>query len=224
MNFKINNYQDLSVTQMLIGFNVAIYIVMYFFGFSNYFIEHFCSLGVVSGVYNPITGETISQTTIFETNQYYRFLTSNYLHGHLMHVMFNMIALYSLGEVIESLIGRKKFLIVYTLSGVGGSLLSSIMNIYLMPNEIIRSVGASGAVFGIAGCLVVLAIYRRNRGMDLLYRINYQPLVLMLGLNLVMGHMIEGIDNWGHIGGLITGCLIGGIYSYMIEKRNLNNF
>ena len=136
-----------------------------------------------------------------------------------MHIMFNMIALYNLGEVVESLVGKFKFFVAYTLSGLAGTLLSSSMNLYLNPERTVYSVGASGAVFGIAGCLVVLAIYRRNKGMDLLYRINYQPLVVMLGLNLVMGQMIDQIDNWGHIGGLVFGSIIGLFYSYLSEKR-----
>ena len=72
---------------------------------------------------------------------------------------------------------------------------------------------------GTAASEAMLMLYRKNKGMDLLYRINYQPLAIMLGLNLVMGQMIEQIDNWGHIGGLITGSIIGLIYSYMIGKR-----
>ena len=95
------------------------------------------------------------------------------------------------------------------------------MNIYLKPDTLNFSVGASGAVFGIAACLVVLAVYRRNRGMDFIYQINYQPLVIMLGLNLVMGQMVDRIDNWGHIGGLVTGALVGLIYIVQLEKRNI---
>ena len=92
------------------------------------------------------------------------------------------------------------------------------MNLYLNPEKTIYSVGASGAVFGIAGCLVVLAVYRKSRGMDLFYQINYQPLVIMLALNLALGQMIDGIDNWGHIGGLVFGAFIGSIYSWMNNK------
>ncbi|MAV64885.1 MAG: hypothetical protein CMG00_06825 [Candidatus Marinimicrobia bacterium] len=214
--------QSLSITQKLIIINVLIYAVMYLFNLESFFIRNFSSIGVVSGTYNKFTGEVINQVTIFETNQYYRFLTANYLHGSLMHIMFNMMALYNLGELVESLIGRFRFFIIYTISGIGGALLSSIMNILLRPTEIVYSVGASGAVFGVAGSLVVLALYRKNKGMDLFYRINYQPLVFMLFLNLLMGQMVSRIDNWGHIGGLLVGCLIAYIYTF--GHKALDNF
>ena len=224
MNFKVNNLnQDISVTQVLIFVNTLVFVIMYFFNFQEYFINNFSSMGYIwepsfkEGYYRKTT------ETIFTASHCYRLVTANYLHGGLMHIMFNMIALYSLGEVIEKIIGKAKFFAVYTFSGLGGTILSSSMNIYLEPNSLSLSVGASGAVFGIAGCLVVLAIYRRNKGIDFLYRINYQPLVVMLGLNLVMGQMVDGIDNWGHIGGLVTGLLIGLLYSYYNNKK-LNNF
>ena len=89
-----------------------------------------------------------------------------------------------------------------------------------LANESVFQAFWTGAVFGIAACLVVLAVYRRNRGMDFIYQINYQPLVIMLGLNLVMGQIVDRIDNWGHIGGLITGVLIGFVYIIQSEKRN----
>ena len=224
MNFKINNINNLSVTEILIITNVLIFVIMYLFNLNAYFISEFSSMGYIWELSQDGRYVQKTEKTIFDLNEFYRLLTANYLHGGLMHIMFNMIALYSLGQVIESLIGKMKFFIAYTLSGIGGTVLSSSMSIYFSPNNFVPSVGASGAVFGIAGCLVVLAIYRRSKGIDLLYRINYQPLVVMLGLNLIMGQMVDRIDNWGHIGGLITGCVIGGIYSYMIEKRNLNNF
>ena len=227
MNFKLNNYRNLSVTQILIGINVAIFVVMYIFNFKVDFLNKFSSVNVLSFGYEGINGSYIHKefVSIFSTNQYYRFLTANYLHGSPMHIIFNMLALYSLGQVIEPMIGRLKFFIVYTISGLGGTLLSSVMNLYLNPNDVISSVGASGAVFGIAGCLVVLAIYRSNKGMDFLYRINYKPLVVMLGMNLIIAEIINRtgggnlrIDNWGHIGGLIAGCLIGLIYTQMKNR------
>ena len=221
MNFKVNDYKNLSVTQILIGINVAIFAVMWMFpSIYKYIMLNFPSINLkVYGFYlNNGTFIPKDYVSIFSTGEYYRFLTANYLHGSPMHIMFNMLALYNLGQAIEPMIGKFKFFIVYTISGLGGTLLSSIMNLYLSPNHTISSVGASGAVFGIAGCLVVLAIYRRNKGMDFLYRINYMPLVAMLGMNLVIGQMIDGIDNWGHIGGLIAGCLIGLMYTQMKNR------
>ena len=222
MNFRVHNLnQSVTVTQALIAVNVAIFAVMYIFNLNQYFINNFSSMGYI---WEPALRDGYyykTSETIFSFDHIHRLLTANYLHGGLMHIMFNMLALHSLGEVIENLIGKVKFFIAYTLSGIGGTILSSSMNIYLKPNSLNFSVGASGAVFGIAACLVVLAVYRRNRGMDFIYQINYQPLVIMLGLNLVMGQMVDRIDNWGHIGGLVTGALVGLVYIFQLEKRNL---
>jgi len=223
MNFKINSIKKISITETLIIINVLVFATMYLFNLNTYFVSKFSSMGYIWELTENEDYYRKTSKTIFNSIEFYRLLTANYLHGGLMHIMFNMMALYSLGKVIESLIGKIKFFIVYTVSGIGGTILSSSMSIYLKPNDLSLSVGASGAVFGIAGCLVVLAIYRRNRGIDLFYQINYQPLIIMLGLNLVMGQMIEGIDNWGHIGGLVSGAFIGFIYSY-INERKLNNF
>ena len=222
MNFRVHNLnQGVTVTQALIAVNVAVFAVMYLLNLNEYFINNFSSMGYI---WKPALRDGYyykTSETIFAVEHVHRLLTANYLHGGLMHIMFNMLALHSLGEIIENLIGKVKFFIVYTVSGIGGTILSSSMNIYLKPDSLNFSVGASGAVFGIAACLVVLAVYRRNRGMDFIYQINYQPLVMMLGLNLVMGQMVDRIDNWGHIGGLIAGALVGLVYIAQLEKRNI---
>ena len=217
MNYRLNKFKNISITEALIFINLIVFALMYFFNFEQYFIQNFSSINVKIYV-SKLTGQFHHSESIFSTNEYHRFLTANYLHGGAMHIMFNMMALYSLGQVVESLVGRIKFFIAYTLSGLAGAFLSSIMNLYLNPEKTVYSVGASGAVFGIAGCLVVLAVYRKSRGMDLLYQINYQPLVVMLALNLALGQMIDGIDNWGHIGGLVFGAFIGSIYSWMNDR------
>ena len=217
MNYRLNKFKNISITEALIFINLIVFALMYFFNFEQYFIQNFSSINVKIYI-NKLTGQFHHSESIFSTNEYYRFLTANYLHGGAMHIMFNMMALYSLGQVVESLVGRIKFFIAYTLSGLAGAFLSSAMNLYLNPEKTIYSVGASGAVFGIAGCLVVLAVYRKSRGMDLFYQINYQPLVIMLALNLALGQMIDGIDNWGHIGGLVFGAFIGSIYSWMNNR------
>ena len=172
MNYRIRTLKSISITEALILINLIVFGLMYFFNFKDYFILNFSSINVKVYV-SSITNQFHHSESIFSTNEYYRFLTANYLHGGSMHIMFNMMALYNLGKVVESLIGRVKFFIAYTISGLAGTLLSSSMNLYLNPQKPIYSVGASGAVFGIAGCLVVLAIYRKNKGMDFLYQINY---------------------------------------------------
>ena len=107
MNFRVHNLnQGITVTQALIAVNVAIFAVMYIFNLNQYFINNFSSMGYIweltqDGKYYKKTARTI-----FDFNEFHRLLTANYLHGGLMHIMFNMIALYSLGQVIEPIIGK----------------------------------------------------------------------------------------------------------------------
>lgn len=128
--------------------------------------------------------------------EYWRLFTAMFLHADLMHLLFNMLALYIFGRDIEHIFGRKKFALIYFLSGLAGSALS-----YLLSDSI--SVGASGAIFGLMGANLFLyktnpAVYKRIYGMDY---------IMLIGINLVMGFIRPNIDMAGHIGGLIGGFL-----------------
>ena len=113
MNFRVNNLnQEISVTQALIFVNALVFVVMYLFNFQEYFINNFSSMGYI---WKPAVREGYyykTPETIFSFSHCYRLLTANYLHGGLMHIMFNMIALYSLGDVVERLLGKANFFIV----------------------------------------------------------------------------------------------------------------
>ena len=127
----------------------------------------------------------------------YRLLTGTFLHGDLIHILCNTYALFMIGSMVEGYYGRKKYLIIYFVSAITGSLLSICMSD-------IPSVGASGAIFGLLGALLYFGYhYRVYFGSVILGRII--PVVI---INLAIGFMISGIDNFAHIGGLIGGILI----------------
>ncbi len=127
----------------------------------------------------------------------YRLLTGTMLHADFVHILCNTYALYVIGSMVEGYYGRKKYPIIYLVSAIGGSLLSIAMSD-------IPSVGASGAVFGLLGSLLYFGYhYRVYFGSVILGRII--PVVI---INLAIGFMISGIDNFAHIGGLIGGVLI----------------
>lgn len=132
-------------------------------------------------------------------HEYYRLITSGFLHSDILHITLNMYALYILGIQLESYIGKSKYLIVYLFSLILGGLMSitfSGNNYY--------SIGASGAIFGIMGSLLAFGYhYRVYLGSTLKDQII--PLII---LNLALGFMIPGIDYFDHIGGLIAGFLI----------------
>lgn len=139
------------------------------------------------------------------SGEYWRLFTAIFLHIGLLHLAFNSYALYSLGPQVESLFGRSRFLVLYMLSGLAGSVAS-----YALTASI--SAGASGAIFGLIGALAVYL--RRHR--DLLGRRGQRALhniVVVILYNLVLSFTVPGIDVFGHLGGLVGGLVVGGILS-----------
>lgn len=130
-------------------------------------------------------------------NEYYRIITSMFLHYSLIHFTFNMYALYIIGTQLESFLGKYKYLFVYMISGISGSLLSMA---FLQDSA---SLGASGAIFGLLGSLVYFGYHYRVY-LGTVIKSQIIPLIL---LNLLLGFTISGIDNSAHIGGLIGGVL-----------------
>ena len=169
------------VTYTLIAICVLAFIIPYLTGKFNEFISLFA-------VYKPaiVKGE------------YYRLLTAPFLHANIAHIVFNCYALYVIGRELESYIGHFKFLIVYLFSAITGSL----MSIIFLGNGV--SVGASGAIFGLMGSLIYFGFHYRVYLEQVLKR-EIIPLVI---LNLLLGFIIKGVDNYAHIGGLIGGFLI----------------
>lgn len=125
----------------------------------------------------------------------YRLITGIFLHANIVHILFNMYALYIIGMQLESFLGKGKFLAVYLLSGLAGSMLSIFMSTGF-------SVGASGAIFGLLGSLLYFGYHYRVY-LDTVIKSQIIPLIV---INLLIG-LMPGIDNWAHIGGLIGGVL-----------------
>lgn len=135
--------------------------------------------------------------------EYWRLITPIFLHGGLLHLVFNGFALYQLGPLCELLFGHIRFAVIFLLCGIGGSLLSITMN----PRVV--AVGASGAIFGLAGLLIVMALRQHTQLSAVFRRSLLRSLVPCIGYNLFLGMTVPGIDNWGHIGGLAMGAVVG---------------
>jgi len=132
--------------------------------------------------------------------EYYRLLTSAFLHGDFTHILFNMYALFALGRIAEEALGHKKFLLVYMVSALGGG----IMSFFFTPQV---SVGASGAVFGLLGAVLIMAFFGHAK----VDKRMFPRISLVLFLNLFSGFSSSSIDNFGHIGGLLAGLFITGV-------------
>ena len=136
----------------------------------------------------------------------WRLLTTALVHGSILHLLLNMYTLWILGQILEPLLGRARFLVLYLLSGLAGSL-----GVLFLADPGQPVVGASGAIFGLMGAFLV--IQRRLGG-------NLTQLLVLVGINLVIG-FLPGLNiAWqAHVGGLIGGAIIGLIF---VQTRRLN--
>lgn len=132
-----------------------------------------------------------------KNGEYFRLLTCAFLHIGIVHLLFNMYALYVIGPQVESFFGKFKFTLIYLLSAISASTLSLIFN------DNVISAGASGAIFGLLGALLYFGYYYRVYLGNVL-KSQIVPIIL---INLVFGFVVSGVDNAAHIGGLIGGVL-----------------
>ena len=139
---------------------------------------------------------------VSDNHEWWRIITSMFLHGSIIHLFCNMYSLYVIGVELETVIGKWKFMAVYLISGIVSSLLSGVIN-----GELIYSIGASGAIFGLMASL----LYFGNHYRLYLSNIMTHQLVPIILINLAIGFSLPYIDNWAHIGGLV-----GGLFSSMI--------
>lgn len=142
--------------------------------------------------------------SLIQAGEIWRLLTSTFIHIGLVHLVFNLYALWVIGPITEESLGHRSFLIIYILSGLGGSTASYLFSTAL-------SAGASGAIFGLLGALLSFSYKRPNLwksglGMNL---------IIIILVNLGFGLIQPGIDNFAHLGGLLT----GGITSVLLTKK-----
>ena len=149
---------------------------------------------------------------IFEAHQYYRLLTCMFLHFGIVHLVNNMLSLWFIGGEVERMYGRVEYLILYFTTGIAGSMVSSVMG-YLSDSKSVAA-GASGAVYGILGALLVLILKYGRDGNSRLYKI-----IMVLVLFVMAGKTEQGVDNMAHLGGFIAGVICGFLLLVWNEKR-----
>lgn len=150
-------------------------------------------------------GANVAALTL--TGDAWRLLSSMFLHIGLLHITLNMYMLLALGPLAEHRFGSARYALVYLLSGLCGSLLSATY--HGGPGKIMVAAGASGALMGIAGAFVGHWIVSGARDAGQEREIMRGPLILTIGINLALGLIIPGVDNACHLGGLISGAILG---------------
>ncbi|MFB7555485.1 rhomboid family intramembrane serine protease [Streptomyces brevispora] len=186
------------ITKILLGINVAVFVAVLAKGA---LLDDLVLLGRARfSDYGPLEGVA--------EGQWYRLVTSMFLHQEVWHIAFNMLGLWWLGGPLEAALGRARYITLYMLSGLAGSALTYWL---AEPNQ--PSLGASGAIFGLLGATAVL-----------MRRLNYdmRPVFALLAINLVITFNPWGGIAWqAHVGGLIAGTLIAiGMVHAPRERRN----
>lgn len=182
----------IAVTPVLIGINVAVFGVMLAGGIHP-MTPAIDSLIQWGANYGPKT----------TNGEWWRMFTAMFLHIGILHLLFNMLALWHIGGFMERLLGSPGFLALYLLSGLLGSIASVAWNPFVV------SAGASGAIFGIYGGLLSYLVRHRDLRSEVFLVTLRNHVLAFLGYNLLFGFIQEGIDMAAHLGGLVGGCACG---------------
>ncbi len=145
----------------------------------------------------------LSYPEVFQGHEYYRLFTYMFLHGGIDHLFNNMLILWFIGDNLEKQMGHMKYLILYFASGILAGFASMSYNSSI--GRYVVCVGASGAIFGVAGALALIVLVNRGRVENLTAR----QMVLFIALSLYGGFTSQGVDNIAHVGGLLAGVLLG---------------
>jgi len=183
----------------LVAINVIVFIALHL---SNSFIE---PNYIINNFAKNIYG-------IAYDGQFYRLFTAIFIHESVTHLLFNCMAIIILGKPVEMIFGKNKFLIIFLVSGLFGSLTSFIFSVN-------TSIGASGGVFGMFG----VHIYLFLRDKDKYLKVFGYDMFKLLALNVIIGFMLPAIDFWGHFGGILGGLLatftLGLYHQYKLNKH-----
>ncbi|WP_085991901.1 rhomboid family intramembrane serine protease [Oceanobacillus senegalensis] len=194
---KVFSYGKPFFTYIIMVINILLFILVEQIGESNA-INTLVKFGAK---YNP---------AIIQDGEWWRIITSMFLHIGLLHLVMNMIAVYYLGTLVEGIYGKWRFLIIYFLAGVGGGIASFAFSINV-------SAGASGAIFGLFGALLFFGLNYKQ----IFYQTMGLNILIVLAINIVFGFSIQQIDMAAHLGGLAAGFIASSILHLPHKKNSL---
>ncbi|MFD1850273.1 rhomboid family intramembrane serine protease [Oceanobacillus bengalensis] len=150
---------------------------------------------------------------IIENNEWWRIISSMFLHIGFLHLLMNMLAVYYLGTAVEKIYGKWRFIFIYSLAGIGGGLASFAFSANV-------SAGASGAIFGLFGALLFFGIIHKR----IFFQTMGLNILVVLGINIAFGFTLEQIDMAAHIGGLVAGFIASAIIHLPNKKKIVMQF
>jgi membrane associated rhomboid family serine protease/Flp pilus assembly protein TadD len=197
----VRRESTITLTQVILGANAMVFIAMVLasgpsLDFPGNVMVHF------GANFGPLT----------LSGDWWRLLTYMFLHGGLMHIAFNMWCLWDLGALCESLYGRWTFAAIYLITGIAAGLASVGWN----PG--VLSVGASGAIFGLAGALISSFYLGEFSLPRVAIQGTLRSLLFFVGFNVLFGSMVSGIDNGAHGGGLVSGLILGALIARLAPQ------
>lgn len=196
------------INTVIVALNVIAFIILHY-------------SGLLGGLENRMEAGGIAWYYV-KQGEYYRFLTSMFMHGDWDHLFNNMLVLIFIGDNLERAAGKFKYLLIYFASGILADITSISYNMWkdngIMTEQSSFSIGASGAIFGVVGAVLLIVIVNRGRLEDM----DISRMILFVILSLYGGFANAGIDNAAHVGGFLSGILLAALlYRRPKERESL---
>ncbi len=188
------------ITIGIIAINVIMYLVTAYLSFVYAKGSIFTSDTNVLIILGAKVNNLITQ------GQYYRFVTCMFLHGGIVHLGVNMYSLYAIGPMVEKVYGKSKYIAIYFISGICASIFS-----YGFSTDV--SIGASGAIFGLLGAVLIFAIKSKGKTGNGFIR----SILSVIFINIFIGATLPNIDNFAHVGGLLGGMIVAFMVNFRTE-------
>ncbi|MCB2293001.1 rhomboid family intramembrane serine protease [Clostridium algoriphilum] len=188
------------ITMGIIAVNVVMYIVTAYLSF----------VYAQGSIFNSDTNVLIllgaKVNNLIAQGQYYRFISCMFLHGGIVHLGVNMYSLYAIGPMVEKVYGKAKYIAIYFISGICASIFS-----YIFSTNV--SIGASGAIFGLLGAVLIFAIKSKGKTGNAFIR----SILSVIFINIFIGATLPNIDNFAHVGGLLGGMIVAFIVNFRTQ-------
>ena len=174
---------------LMVIINIVVFVILEWMGSTTdtmFMLHH-------GAMYEPL---------VMERGEYYRLFTCMFLHFGVQHLLYNMLLLIFVGDMLEKVVGKVRYLMIYLGGGILGNLLS--MAVAMRTGSYAVSAGASGAIFAVVGALVFLAVKNRDR----ISQEEIRRLIIMAVLSLIEGFTQTGTDSMAHLGGFLGGVVL----------------